>query len=155
LFGTKKLRTLGSDLGGALKGFRKAMNEPEEAETMNKPSEEGGARVIESGTASCIRPFGLPDNAYDEDDMGKKVLLWESRSPSNDSEEGYDAFLLVGNVASKPGLGYSVYDMLTDTDCANDLVQVGDEIPAKPGNNQLGSVKKALKDLNDEYGELT
>jgi sec-independent protein translocase protein TatA len=52
LFGTKKLRTLGSDLGGALKGFRKAMNEPEEAETMNKPSEEGGARVIESGTSS-------------------------------------------------------------------------------------------------------
>ena len=52
LFGTKKLRTLGSDLGSAIKGFRKAMNEPEEAETMNKPSEEGGARVIESGTSS-------------------------------------------------------------------------------------------------------
>jgi TatA/E family protein of Tat protein translocase len=52
LFGTKKLSTLGSDLGSAIKGFRKAMNEPEEAETINKPSEEGGARVIESGTPS-------------------------------------------------------------------------------------------------------
>ena len=31
LFGTKKLRTLGSDLGGALKGFKTAMNEDEEA----------------------------------------------------------------------------------------------------------------------------
>jgi sec-independent protein translocase protein TatA len=52
LFGTKKLSTLGSDLGSAIKGFRKAMNEPEEAEAVNKPSEEGGTRVIESGTSS-------------------------------------------------------------------------------------------------------
>ena len=29
LFGTKKLRTLGSDLGSALKGFKKAMAEDE------------------------------------------------------------------------------------------------------------------------------
>ncbi|RPH26871.1 twin-arginine translocase subunit TatE [Buttiauxella warmboldiae] len=29
LFGTKKLRTLGSDLGAAIKGFKKAMNEDE------------------------------------------------------------------------------------------------------------------------------
>ncbi len=30
IFGTKKLRTLGSDLGGAVKGFRSAMSEAEE-----------------------------------------------------------------------------------------------------------------------------
>lgn len=29
LFGTKKLRTLGSDLGSAVKGFKKAVNENE------------------------------------------------------------------------------------------------------------------------------
>jgi len=29
LFGTKKLRTLGGDLGSAIKGFKKAMNEDE------------------------------------------------------------------------------------------------------------------------------
>ncbi|MEY3667300.1 MAG: sec-independent protein translocase protein TatA [Pseudomonadota bacterium] len=29
LFGTKKLRTLGSDLGGALKGFKTAMKDDE------------------------------------------------------------------------------------------------------------------------------
>lgn len=34
IFGTKKLRTLGSDLGGAVKGFKKAVNEEE-----NKPAE--------------------------------------------------------------------------------------------------------------------
>ena len=31
LFGTKKLRGMGSDLGGALKGFKKAMKEEEPA----------------------------------------------------------------------------------------------------------------------------
>lgn len=30
LFGTKKLRNLGSDLGGALKGFKSAMKEDED-----------------------------------------------------------------------------------------------------------------------------
>lgn len=32
LFGTKKLRNLGGDLGGALKGFKKAMNDEESAD---------------------------------------------------------------------------------------------------------------------------
>ncbi|MFT5082281.1 MAG: sec-independent protein translocase protein TatA [Lentisphaeria bacterium] len=31
LFGTKKLRGLGGDLGGALKGFKKAMSEDEDS----------------------------------------------------------------------------------------------------------------------------
>jgi sec-independent protein translocase protein TatA len=31
VFGTKKLRNLGSDLGGAVKGFKSAMKEGEEA----------------------------------------------------------------------------------------------------------------------------
>jgi len=33
LFGTKKLRTLGSDLGGALRGFRSAMKDDEAAKS--------------------------------------------------------------------------------------------------------------------------
>ena len=36
LFGTKRLKNLGSDLGGALKGFKSAIKEDEEEE---KPSE--------------------------------------------------------------------------------------------------------------------
>ena len=31
VFGTKRLRNIGSDLGGAVKGFRKGMDEGEEA----------------------------------------------------------------------------------------------------------------------------
>ena len=51
LFGTKKLRGLGSDLGGALKGFRGAMkdvDELEQSENMdnNKDNEKSGS-VIE------------------------------------------------------------------------------------------------------------
>ena len=33
IFGTKRLKTLGSDLGGAVKGFRSAMNEADKEKT--------------------------------------------------------------------------------------------------------------------------
>ena len=33
LFGTKKLRGIGGDLGGAVKGFKKAMSEDDKSET--------------------------------------------------------------------------------------------------------------------------
>lgn len=33
IFGAKKLRTIGTDLGAAVKGFKKAMNEGENEET--------------------------------------------------------------------------------------------------------------------------
>jgi sec-independent protein translocase protein TatA len=41
IFGTKRLRTLGSDLGSALKGFKKALSEDE------KPEADTSGRVIE------------------------------------------------------------------------------------------------------------
>ena len=39
LFGTKRLRSLGTDLGGALKGFKKALGSEEsnESDTPTKP----------------------------------------------------------------------------------------------------------------------
>ncbi|WP_254276580.1 Sec-independent protein translocase subunit TatA [Halomonas sp. 3H] len=42
VFGTKKLRNVGTDLGGAVKGFKKAMNEEEKGE---EKTEEPQARV--------------------------------------------------------------------------------------------------------------
>ncbi len=40
LFGTKKLRNLGSDLGSSIKGFKKAINTEETNNTIeNKPQE--------------------------------------------------------------------------------------------------------------------
>lgn len=44
IFGTKRLKTLGGDLGGALKSFRKAMESSDEDES--KSSGEGEQRRI-------------------------------------------------------------------------------------------------------------
>ena len=40
IFGTKRLKSIGSDLGGAIKGFKKAMNDDED-----KPSAEPQKRI--------------------------------------------------------------------------------------------------------------
>lgn len=40
LFGTKRLRTLGSDLGTAVKGFRKSVSADEEANVQNKEAQD-------------------------------------------------------------------------------------------------------------------
>ena len=55
LFGTKKLRNIGSDLGGALKGFKSAMkdNEANKASTAenaegSEESEESSGETIEA-----------------------------------------------------------------------------------------------------------
>lgn len=45
IFGTKKLRNMGSDLGGALKSFKSAINENDQETTSTEDSKEG--RVIE------------------------------------------------------------------------------------------------------------
>ncbi|MBN9286432.1 MAG: Sec-independent protein translocase TatA [Gammaproteobacteria bacterium 39-13] len=39
LFGTKKLQTVGEDLGKALKGFRKGLREAQEEEPSNKKTD--------------------------------------------------------------------------------------------------------------------
>ncbi|NWN83332.1 MAG: Sec-independent protein translocase subunit TatA [Halomonas sp.] len=47
VFGTKKLRNVGTDLGGAVKGFKKAINEDEKGEQddKNETQTEAQARV--------------------------------------------------------------------------------------------------------------
>jgi sec-independent protein translocase protein TatA len=39
LFGTKRLRTLGSDLGAAIKGFRKSVSTEEDSNVQTKEAE--------------------------------------------------------------------------------------------------------------------
>lgn len=41
IFGAKRLKTIGSDLGGAVKGFKKAVNEGEEEESKQQLSAPG------------------------------------------------------------------------------------------------------------------
>lgn len=55
LFGTKKLRSLGSDLGASIKGFKKAMNDDEDKK--------------EQDTANNVENHG---SASDNDDNNKK-----------------------------------------------------------------------------------
>ncbi len=40
LFGTKRLRNVGGDLGTAIKSFRSALNAPEESPPIKKPESE-------------------------------------------------------------------------------------------------------------------
>jgi sec-independent protein translocase protein TatA len=48
VFGTKKLRTIGSDLGAAVRGFKKSMNEGEqEQQTAQKQLPTGAAKDAE------------------------------------------------------------------------------------------------------------
>jgi sec-independent protein translocase protein TatA len=47
LFGTKKLRNIGSDLGGALRSFRKATQEDKDAEDKPAKPIEGQSRKEE------------------------------------------------------------------------------------------------------------
>ena len=42
LFGTKKLRNMGGDLGGAVKGFKKAMSDEEKKNIEDKTDEKTG-----------------------------------------------------------------------------------------------------------------
>ncbi|MEO9656124.1 Sec-independent protein translocase subunit TatA [Marinomonas sp.] len=44
IFGTKKLKNLGSDLGGAVKGFKEAVNKEEEE---TDPQQTAQAKVID------------------------------------------------------------------------------------------------------------
>lgn len=49
LFGTKRLKNLGSDLGGAIKGFKKAVKEEEQSED-GKPVEHQHSETAEHQT---------------------------------------------------------------------------------------------------------
>jgi sec-independent protein translocase protein TatA len=43
IFGTKKLKNLGSDLGGAVRGFKEGMRDSNEAAAEDKPKPQVGA----------------------------------------------------------------------------------------------------------------
>ncbi|ALO45186.1 twin-arginine translocase TatA/TatE family subunit [Pseudohongiella spirulinae] len=53
LFGTKKLRSLGSDLGGALKGFKSAIKDDEEEDAKKTPEQLAADQEESSTTASA------------------------------------------------------------------------------------------------------
>ena len=55
VFGTKRLRNMGSDLGAAVKGFRKGMEEPrEEPEEKLEPDQITAEEASESAEAQSV-----------------------------------------------------------------------------------------------------
>jgi sec-independent protein translocase protein TatA len=48
VFGTKKLRNLGSDLGGAIKGFKEGMKNAEEESATPPPTQQITSHTIEN-----------------------------------------------------------------------------------------------------------
>ena len=67
LFGTKKLRNIGGDLGGAIKSFRKAVKDGEEAKADgdNDPSAE--ARQIEKDQGGEVIDGEVTEREKDRD----------------------------------------------------------------------------------------
>ena len=49
IFGTKKLRNLGTDLGGAVRGFKEGMKTEDD-----KPGSQASAKIEHSGTGQAI-----------------------------------------------------------------------------------------------------
>ncbi|CAA0080282.1 Sec-independent protein translocase protein TatA [BD1-7 clade bacterium] len=54
LFGTKKLKNIGSDLGGAIKGFRKSINDEEEAAAAAKDIDQDDPALEKKTDANTI-----------------------------------------------------------------------------------------------------
>jgi sec-independent protein translocase protein TatA len=59
IFGTKKLRNMGSDLGGAMKSFKSAINDKDDSSSAEENSE---GRIIE----------GTTEQQHDSDSVGEK-----------------------------------------------------------------------------------
>lgn len=55
VFGTKKLRNVGGDLGGAVKGFKKAMHEEDTSETKDKDKEQQRVEHDEQGNTYDVK----------------------------------------------------------------------------------------------------
>lgn len=54
LFGTKKLKNLGGDLGDAFKSFKKAVNE-DDAKNIGEQSDDNSGRIIEGDSEPVVK----------------------------------------------------------------------------------------------------
>ena len=69
IFGTKKLRNVGSDLGGAVKGFKKAMHDEDGKEKSESTSQQ---RIDHSQQASQDSRFDSDDIKSNADDKAER-----------------------------------------------------------------------------------
>ncbi len=55
VFGTKKLRNIGEDLGGAVKGFKEGMKSAEEKKEETTPAQQVGGQTIEGEVKEKVK----------------------------------------------------------------------------------------------------
>jgi len=65
IFGAKRLKTIGSDLGGAIKGFKKAMEEGEDLESkqLDSPQAKDAAKDADFDSTPSSEKTGSKSNA--------------------------------------------------------------------------------------------
>lgn len=68
LFGTKRLRTLGSDLGSAIKGFKKSMQDDGDKASSDAETEDdvAGSAALPSDEASPFKRDATPGERHEE-----------------------------------------------------------------------------------------
>ena len=64
VFGGKKLKTLGSDLGGAFRGFKKAMSDGESEEQAKQIQGPAAAKDAEFPEVAATKPQPQPMNEH-------------------------------------------------------------------------------------------
>jgi sec-independent protein translocase protein TatA len=71
VFGTKKLRNLGSDLGGALKGFKDGMKEADTGQSAASTTQQTDDRIIDVQAKREDAAQAFHDNINKEQSMDK------------------------------------------------------------------------------------
>jgi Flp pilus assembly protein TadG len=103
------------------------------------------AMATQSGSANCLKPFAIPDDAYTPDDYGTLVKLWQV---------GDDDFVLVGyNDNEPPGLG-EIRTSISSKCIDGNAAALDDELLwEKPSQEQghsgdgVGQVMNGMRDL--------
>lgn len=60
VFGTKKLKTIGSDLGSAVRGFKDSMKDAEQAANSEQPAQPQDAKQLASSQPSAEKSTAAP-----------------------------------------------------------------------------------------------
>ena len=72
VFGTKKLKTIGSDLGAAVRGFKKSMSDGESEEQANAPAAASVAQIPAAGVGDA-KPADEQTRAADKARSGPQA----------------------------------------------------------------------------------
>jgi sec-independent protein translocase protein TatA len=72
IFGTKKLRNVGGDLGGAVKGFKKAMHEDEKDKDKDKDDDQEDAAQARVGHEEAGETYDVKTEKKVEDPEERK-----------------------------------------------------------------------------------